>query len=57
MLLTPGSIPELAMRHCVLGKDILRLFPIGGQAVYQLWWPSLTKDLQTEPKKRCSALV
>ena len=22
-----------------------------GRAVYPLWWPSLTKDLQTEPKK------
>ena len=27
-LLTPGSIPELAMRRCVLRKDISRLFPI-----------------------------
>ena len=26
------------------------------QAVYQLWWPSQTKVLQTEPKN-CSALV
>jgi len=24
------------------------LFPILGQAVYLLWWPSLTKDMQTE---------
>jgi len=24
------------------------LFPILGQAVYPLWWPSLTKDMQTE---------
>jgi len=24
------------------------LFPTLGQAVYTLWWPSLTKDLQTE---------
>ena len=22
-----------------------------GQAVYSLWWPTLTKDLQTEPQK------
>ena len=28
-----------------------------GQAVHPLWWSSLTKDLQTEPKKWCSALV
>jgi len=27
----------------------LMLFPhLGGQAVYLLWWPSLTKDMQTE---------
>ena len=25
------------------------------QAVYPLWWASLTKDLQTEPKMRCSS--
>ena len=43
--------PELVMRSCVLGKDTLRLFPFGGRAVYPLWWPSLTIDLQTEPKK------
>jgi len=24
------------------------LFPTWGQAVYPLWWPSLTKDMQTE---------
>ena len=28
-----------------------------GQTVYPLWWPSLTKDLQTVPQKECSALV
>jgi len=26
----------------------LRSFPPWGQAVYLLWWPSLTKDMQTE---------
>ena len=26
-LLTPGSIPKLAMRRCVLGKGTLGLFP------------------------------
>ena len=36
-------------RHCTLISH-------WGQAVYPLWWPSLTKDLQAEPKK-CSALV
>ena len=30
-LLTPGSILELAMRHCVLREDTLRLFPIGAK--------------------------
>jgi len=24
------------------------LFPSWGQAVYPLWWPSMTKDMQTE---------
>jgi len=24
------------------------LFPLWGQVVYPLWWPSLTKDMQTE---------
>ena len=42
MLLTPGSIPELAMRHCVLKKYISPLFFIGAKQ---------TKDLQIEPKK------
>ena len=29
-----------------------------GEAVHPLWWPSLTKDLQTEPKKvLCVAVV
>ena len=39
-LLAPSSIPELAM-------------PISDwdQAVYPLRWPSLTKNLLTEPKK------
>jgi len=26
----------------------LMLFPIWGQAVYTLWWLSLTKDMQTK---------
>ena len=49
-LLTPDSIPELAMRRCVLGKDTLRSFPIGAKQ-YPLWWSSLTKKVQQEPKK------
>ena len=28
-----------------------------GQAVYPFWWPSLTKDLQAEPKKGWPAIV
>ena len=34
----------------VLGKDISRISH-WDQAVYELWWPSQTKDLQTEPKE------
>ena len=49
-LLTPGSISELSMRPCILGKINFLL----GQTVYSLWWPSLTKDLQTEIKERGS---
>ena len=49
-LLTTGSIAEPAMHRCVIRKDTLRLFYLCGQAVYLLWWPSLTKDLQTELK-------
>ena len=42
---------ELVMRSCVLGKDTLGLFFISAKhAVHPLRWPSLTKDLQTEPK-------
>ena len=33
------------------------LISYSSQAVYPLWWHNLTKDLQKEPKKRCSALV
>ena len=33
-----------------LGKTLNAYFLLG-----PLWWPSLTKDLQTEPKKGCSA--
>ena len=47
-LLARGSIPKLAMRRFVVGKDTLRLFPMGVQAVYLLWWPSLANGLQTE---------
>jgi len=35
------------MRHCVLGKNKC-CFLLCGQAVYPLWEPSLTIDMQTE---------
>jgi len=40
--------PDVIVRHCVLWKDTLCCFSLWGQAVYSLWWPSLTKDMQTE---------
>ena len=46
-LLAPGSIPELAMRRCVLGKDTL---PI-------VMAQTDKKTLQTEFKQGCSAFV
>ena len=46
-LLTPGSIPELAIRSCVLEKNTLRLFPLGSSSLPVLV-ALLTKDLQTE---------
>ena len=45
-LLAYSSILELAMRHSVLGKDILRVFLSHVKATYSLWWSSLTKDLK-----------
>ena len=54
-LLTPGSIPEQAMLRCVLEKTRYAYFPLGPSSQF-VWWPSLTKDLQTEPKRKCSAL-
>ena len=52
-LLAYSSILELAMRHCVPGKDILRVFLSHVKATYPLWWSSLTKDLK---KKKNVAL-
>ena len=40
---------------CTLKRHFTFIF-YWGRALYPLWWTSLTKDLQTEPKK-CSALV
>jgi len=31
-----------------LSERHLMLISLWGQAVYPLWWPSLTKDMQTE---------
>jgi len=42
--LTPDAVACLY----VFRKDALCCFPPWGQAVYPLWWPSLTKDMQTE---------
>ena len=50
-LLTHGSVPEVAICHCVLGEDTLRLFPNGAKQSTCCDGPCLTKDLQTEPKK------
>jgi len=33
------------------------LFPNLGQAVYPLWWPSLTKDMHTEQLLCCSGIT
>ena len=55
-LLALGLIPELAMRRGVLGKNTLNDIFHWSQAVYPLWWPSLTKDLQTELKKVAALL-
>ena len=49
-LQTPGSVPELAMRHCVLGKDTLRCFQCGPSTLPRMV-ASLTKNLQTESKR------
>ena len=54
-LLTLGSIPKVAMRRCVLGKDTLRLFPVWDEAVYPVSRTSLTKDLQNITQKGVSA--
>jgi len=43
-----GATPDAVARRCVLGKDTYCCFPPWSQAVYLLWWPSLTKDMQTE---------
>ena len=51
-LLTISSIPELAMRRCVLGKSTFRIhyFPLEpGNVPAAMARPN--KDLQTEPKK------
>ena len=42
-LLTPGSIPERAVRRCVLGKDTSPNIPLG---------PSSSPVLVTQPNKK-----
>ena len=41
------------MRRCDLGKDALRLVPIGAQQSTRCGGLSLMKDLRTEQKKWC----
>jgi len=41
------STPHAVARRCVLENTLNAISP-WGQAVYLLWWPSLTKDMQTE---------
>jgi len=43
-----GSSPDAVTCRCVLGKDTKCYFQPWGQALYLLWWSSLTKDMQTE---------
>jgi len=43
-----GSTPDAVVRCCIFGKNTSWYFPSWSQAVYPLWWPSLTKDMQTE---------
>ena len=50
ILPTPGSIPKLAVRRCVLGK-ILRACFESGTSCLLVMVANLTKDLQTESKK------
>ena len=57
-LLAPGSIPDLAMRRCVLGQNTLRLFSIGTQ---QFTSCGILLDgrlaNRTEKKVLCVALI
>jgi len=43
-----GSTLDAVACRCTLGKDTKCYFPLWGQALYLLWWPSLTKVMQTE---------
>ena len=55
-LLTPGSIPKLAMSSCVLGKDTLHLFSLGlNSPPVVVTQPDET--LANKTKEKCSALV
>ena len=53
----PILIIEMGMRLRVfLGKTLYAFFSHWAQAVYPLWCPSLTEDLQTHPHK-CSVVL
>ena len=45
------SIPELAMCRRRWERHLTLISHCWSQAVSELWWPSLTKDWQTEPRK------
>ena len=49
-LLTTSSIPRLAMR-LLCSWERQTFISYWGRAMYLLWWPNLTKELQAEPKK------
>ena len=57
MFVTLGSTAELGMRRCVCLRETLYAFFLLRRAVYPFWFQNLTKDLRTEPKKKCSALM
>ena len=56
-MLAYSSILELAMHHCIFGKDILHVFLSHVKAAYPLWWSSLTKDLQKKKMVLCVGVV
>ena len=55
-LLTPGSILELAMRRCVIGKNIYAYFPLGSSSL-PVVVTQPDERLANRIQKKCSALV